>query len=494
MRSTHPHATPEGSAAPRPVAVVVVLTFAGIAVAFTQSMLFPIVPLLPRLLEAAPADAMWAVTATLLSGAVATPVLGSLADMYGKRRMLLLASVLMVVGSTVCALSDSLAPLIVGRALQGFTLAFIPLGISIMRDLLPAERISGAVAVMSGAAGVGAALGLPASALITDRSDWHVLFWTSAGFGAVAAVLVAGVVPESTVRTGGRFDFTGAAGLAAGLVCLLLAVSKGGDWGWGSGTTLGLLAAAVVVLSWWGWFQLRAAQPLVNLRTAAGPQVLFTNIAALATGFALFVMGLVLPQLLQTPESTGYGMGESLVVVGLVMAPQGLVMLAMAPVSARLTRAKGPKVTLLYGSAITGAGYLLATVMMSEIWQLILVSCVVSVGVAFALGALPGLIMGAVPVSETAAANGLNALMRSIGNTVSSAVAGVILAHMTISLGDVVLPSENGLRAVLAIGAGAAAVALAVAGLIPRQGPATPVREVAAPTQTAAEKHPADAG
>ena len=148
--------------------------------------------------------------------------------------------------------------MIVGRALQGLAAGVIPLGISIMRDELPAERLGSATALMSASLGVGGALGLPAAAFIADNFDWHVLFWASAALGAVAIVLVLALVPESQVRTGGRFDLVGALGLSAGLVCLLLAISKGADWGWTSGTTLGLFAAAVVVLLLWGWCELRS--------------------------------------------------------------------------------------------------------------------------------------------------------------------------------------------------------------------------------------------
>jgi MFS family permease len=235
------------------------------------------------------------------------------------------------------ALSDSLAPMIVGRVLQGMAGGVIPLGISIMRDELSAERLGSATAMMSASLGVGAALGLPAAALIADNFDWHVLFWSSAGMGVVALLLVLLAVPESKVRTGDRFDVVGGLGMAAGLVCLLLAISKGGDWGWDSAATLGLFAASVAVLLLWGWFELRTEQPLVDLRTTARRQVLVTNLASIALGFGMFAMSLVLPQLLQLPEATGYGLGKSLLTAGLVMAPSGLVMMAVAPVSAALS-------------------------------------------------------------------------------------------------------------------------------------------------------------
>ncbi|MFD4511682.1 MFS transporter, partial [Streptomyces sp. NPDC058457] len=456
---------PAGSVRPArtsPNAVVAVLALAGITVSLMQTLVIPIVPELPKYLNASASNAAWAVTATLLAAAVATPVAGRLGDMFGKRLMLLVSLVLLVSGSVVAALSDSLVPMIVGRSLQGLAAAVVPLGISIMRDELPPERLAGSTALMSASLGVGGALGLPTAAFIADHYDWHVLFWTSAALGVVAFALVMLLVPESKVRSGGRFDAVGAVGLAVGLVSLLLAVSKGADWGWTSGTTLGLFGLAVAVLLAWGFFELRTAQPLVDLRTTVRRQVLFTNLASIAFGFSMFAMSLVLPQLLQLPTQTGYGLGRSMLTVGLVMAPQGLVMMAFAPVSAAITKTRGPKITLMIGAVIVAAGYGLNIVLMSEVWHLILVSCIIGAGVGFAYGAMPALIMGAVPASETAAANSLNTLMRSIGTSVASAVAGVVLSQLTISLGSATLPSENGFKVVMAIGAGAAVLAQAL--------------------------------
>ncbi|MFJ8791915.1 MFS transporter [Streptomyces sp. NPDC102462] len=468
-------ARPQEPTAPRTNLVVAVLAFGGIVVSLMQTLVIPIVPELPKLLDAPASDAAWAVTATLLAAAVATPVMGRLGDMYGKRLMLLTSLAMLVAGSVTAGLSDTLVPMIVGRALQGLAAGVIPLGISIMRDELPAERLGSATALMSASLGVGGALGLPAAAVIADHFDWHMLFWTSAALGVVAAVLVLLLVPESRVRTGGRFDLPGAVGMAAGLVCLLLAISKGADWGWTGGTTLGLFGAAVLVLFLWGLFELRAAHPLVDLRATARRQVLVTNLASVAFGFSMFAMSLVLPQLLQLPVATGYGLGKSLLFAGLVMAPTGLVMMAMAPVSAAVSRAWGPKVTLMCGAVIVAAGYGLNIVMMDAVWQLVVASCVIGAGIGFAYGAMPALIMGAVDPSETAAANSLNTLMRSIGTSTASAVAGVILAQLTTPFGAVSLPSENGFKVVMAVGSGAAVLALLVASFIPRRREAPPV-------------------
>jgi MFS family permease len=441
-----PAAAPPAPRPARPNAVIAVLAAGGIVVSLMQTLIIPLLTRLPGLLHASPADTTWAITATLLAAAVATPVVGRLGDMYGKRRMLLASLVLLVAGSVTVAVSHHLGPVVVGRVLQGLAAGVIPLGISIMRDELPAERLASATALMSASLGIGGALGLPAAAFLAQRTDWHVLFWTSAGLGVVVLALVLAFVPESAVGGGGRFDAVGAVGISAGLFALLLAISKGADWGWASARTLGVFAAAAVALLLTGWWELRVRQPLVDLRTTARRQVLLTNLASAVFGFAMFAMSMVLPQLLQLPKATGYGLGQSMLAVGLVMAPSGLVMMVMAPVSARITRGRGPKTTLAAGAVVVAVGYGLGVVLMSAVWQLVVVAAVIGAGIGLAYGAMPALIMAAVPVSETAAANSLNTLMRSIGTSTASAVSGVVLAHLTITLAGHALPSQNGFR------------------------------------------------
>ncbi|GAA3156868.1 hypothetical protein GCM10020001_096110 [Nonomuraea salmonea] len=284
--------------------------------------------------------------------------------------------------------------MIIGRALQGLAAGVIPLGISIMRDELPPERLGSAIASMSASLGVGGALGLPAAALLAENFDWHVLFWTAAALGAVAFVLVIALVPESAVRSGGHFDLIGAIGLSAALVALLLAISKGADWGWTDPLTAGLLVGAVVVLLLWGWWELRTREPMVDLRTTARRQVLLTNLASIMLGFSMFAMSLVLPQLLQLPEATGYGLGQSMLAAGLVMAPSGVVMLLLAPIAARVSAARGPKLTLMIGAIIVAGGYGLNIVLMSEVWHLVLVSVVIGAGIGFSYASMPALVMG----------------------------------------------------------------------------------------------------
>ncbi|MFD7919258.1 MFS transporter [Streptomyces sp. NPDC059740] len=473
--------------------VVPVLAFAGITVAVMQTLLVPVIKDLPALLTTSPANATWVMTATLLAGAVATPIMGRLGDLHGKRRMLLVSLAVMVAGSLLCGLTDDLLTMIVGRALQGFAMGAIPLGIGLMRDVLPVERLGSAMALMSSSIGVGGGLALPVAALVAQHADWHALFFCAAGLGVLAVALALALVPESPVRAAGRFDVVGALGLSAGLVCLLLPVTKGSDWGWGSPRTLGMLGAAVALLVLWGLLELRLRDPLVDLRTTARREVLLTNLTSVMVGVAFYAISLVLPQLLQLPRSFG-GLGRSMVVAGLCVAPLGLTMMLTAPLYARISARRGPKTSLIAGMLVIAVGYGAGTGLMSATWQTVLVSVVVGAGIGLAYSSLPALIIGAVDPSETGAANGLNTLMRSLGTSVSSAVIGMVLARTATHAGGAVVPTLHGFRTSFLIATGAVAVGLLLALFLPSRRTTVQPRLLAGGENSPAVEGPALAG
>lgn len=445
--------------------IVLVLALCGTAVSLMQTLVVPLLPDFPRLLGTTSDNAAWLVTVTLLTSAVATPILSRLADMHGKRRMIVVSLVALLLGSLLGALSDSLALLIVARMLQGFAPALIPIGISTMRDELPPERIGGAVALMSATLGIGGAVGLPLSGVIYEAFGWQAVFWGSVVMSVVMLALVLTVVPESGVRTPGRFDWLGAVLLSIALTALLLGISKGGVWGWSSQWTVLSFVVAVLVFAMWAPWELRTGEPLVDLRTSTRRPVLLTNVASLLAGFAMFTNLLVATQQLQIPVETGVGFGLGVTDAGLAMLPGGVLMVLMAPVSASITRRFGARITLIAGLGITGLGYVVRVLLDASLVQLMLGVAIVSIGIAVSFAAMPVLIMQSVPISETAAANGLNTVVRSIGTSTCSATVAAVLTAGTVAGG--LYPSEAALHSMSWLAAVAAFLGAGVAFLIP---------------------------
>lgn len=462
----------------RTLLTVVVLCFGGMTVSLTQTLVVPIQGQLPTLLNTSPSNAGWVVTITLLAGAVSMVVSGRLGDLLGKQRILVATSALLVLGSLISALSDTLAPMLAGRALQGMALGFIPVGIALMREVTPPKMANTAIAAMSATLGVGGAIGLPLSAFIAQSFDWHAIFWMGAALSTLMTVGVVVLVPHRNDHAGGSLDLSGAFGLTIGLVATLIGVSKANAWGWTSGRTLGSLIGGVVVLLVWGAYQLRRREPLVDLRVSASRPILLTNLAAIAIGFGMMAQSIVVPQLLQLPSATGFGLDQSLLATGLWMAPGGLVMMAFAPVSGRLMTVLGPKQTLMIGAAVLGAGYLVAFFLMAAPWQLLIASSISAAGVGIGYGAMPTLIMGNVSSREAGAAVGINALMRSIGTTTAAAVMVTVLTASTTSFGGQAIPTEGAYRLCFLIGAVAAFVGLALTALVPHVHGRAPRAEV----------------
>ncbi len=452
----------------RPVGLVIAtLALSGAVVSLMQTLLVPIIPDIPKLLDVSVDDASWLITATLLASAVATPSLSKLADMFGKRRMMIVSLIMMIAGSVLGALSLSLPLLITARAMQGFSMALIPIGISIMRDEIPREKLGFSVALMSATMGIGAAIGLPVGGLIYFALGWHGIFWVPALIGVLMLIAILVVIPESSLISGGTFDYLGGLLLSGALLALLLAVTKGSTWGWGSPLTVGTLALSVGFIASWIPWELRSKDPLVDLRTSALRPVLLTNIASLLVGFAMYANMLSTTQLLQIPRASGYGFGLTVLEAGMALLPAALMMVVAAPISARLTSRYGAKTALIAGALILGIGYVARSLFISSEWEIIVGAMVISMGTAVAYAAMPTIIMSAVPRTETAAANGFNTVVRTIGTATSSAVIATTLTGTTFLIGGALFPQLFAFREIFIVAAVASFLGAMVAAWLP---------------------------
>ncbi|MFI5429412.1 MFS transporter [Aeromicrobium sp. UC242_57] len=444
MTSTIP-SPPETSTAAEP-RVGLWLFFVGTAalvVSLAQTILIPVLGLLPDKLDTSVANVQWLLTATLLVAAVAVPLMGRLGDMFGKRLLLLVAVGALVIGSVITALSSSIGVLIFGRAIQGISAAAIPLGISLLSSLVPRERAGTAIATVSAMLGVGGALGLPLAAAIAQNSDYHVLFWVTAGASALAFVGILTVVPKDTQLAGGKVDYVGTVLLGAALVSLLYPLSQTASWGWGSTKVIGLLSLSAVLFVIFTFTQTRIAQPLVDLVTLRRRPIMLTNIASIFFGFALFASLIGTASYVQAPEATGYGFGSSIMTGGLAMLPGGLAMLVLAPIAAKLADRFGAPRILTFGALIVAVGWLCRIVFIDSLTQVVIGATIVGAGTAIGYATMPAIINAHTPVSELAAANGVNSLVRSVGSSLASAVGGALLAATTMSLGGHDIPDPR---------------------------------------------------
>ncbi len=443
-----------------PAALVFIVMVTGVI----SSLGAPLIPSISDDLGVSLSAAQWSLTATLLVGVVSSPVMGRLADGPRRRETLLGGLAVVTVGSVVAALAPSLIVLVLGRAMQGLGLGLVPLGMATARDEVPPEQVPAVIGLLSvaGAAGVGA--GYPISGLLAGI-DLSAAFW----FGAVVAALAFAVawffVASTKGQTAGKLDVTGATLLGLGLAALLVAIAEGSGWGWGAPSTVALFVCAIVLLPLWARQQLRVDEPLVDLRLARVPAVLTGNVCATVLGVSMYMFLSAVSEFVQAPESLGYGFSASVVVAGLCLVPFSVVSILgsrMLPFSTRLIGARN---LLPVGSLVIAAGGLVFALFHAHLWAAFAMMAVLGLGFGLTYAAIPGMIVRAVPESETGSATGIYQVVRYIGFSIGSALAASLLAANTPAGSQ--LPDLTGYTTITWVGVAICVAAAVVAWLLP---------------------------
>ncbi len=452
-----------------------ILAIAAISYVLQQTLVVPALPNIQRELHTTTTWTAWVFTGFLLTSAIFTPIVGKLGDMFGKKRMLVVAMGVFALGTVVAALASSIGMLIAGRAVQGVGGAIIPLAFGIIRDELPRERVGAGMGLLSATFGVGGGVGLVCSGLVLAHWSWPMLFWLGSIPLLGALVLVAMIIPESPIRTPARIDWWGALTLSIGLGALMVALSEGSRWGWASATTLGVFALAIAILVLWVVVELRVREPLIDIGLMRDRSVFWTNLVALITGAAMFGTFLLVPTLVQMPRGlpdaaaslVHYGFAATVVQAGLFLLPSSIVMLLVGPIAGTLEARVGARRLLAAGLAVLSLGALAIALWHSSRLGVVVAMALVGGGVGSSYAMLAKLIVDSVPQAVTGVTMGMNTVMRTIGGVVGGQVGAAVLSSFTIA--GTAIPAEGGFTTMFVISAAISALAAVLTLRIPRQ-------------------------
>lgn len=405
-----------------------------------NSLIIPVLPTIAADLDASRSSINWALTAWLLTAAIATPFFGRVGDIIGRRRTLFIALGALTLGNIVAALAPNLPVFLTGRVLQGMGGALFPLAFGVIRDAFPAKKVPGAIGFISALIGVGGGVGTILAGPIESSLGWRWLFWFPVITLAIATLAAFKFIPESTKRPDERLNLGAAALLGGWLIALLLPVSKGSEWGWASLPVVGLFALAAVLFAAWILVELNSKQPLIDMRMMRLPVVWSVNLVSLLIAGAMFGIFAFLPQFAQLSGS-GYGFGLSITESGFLMLPMLGTMAVVGAFSGRIGDAIGLKAQVSSGSLLLAISSTMLVVMHDSITQLVVVGFIFGLGLGVAYAALASLIVQGVEGHQVGAATGMNANVRTIGGALSTAITSALLTSGASSSG---VPSEAG--------------------------------------------------
>ncbi|MCU1439164.1 MAG: Major facilitator superfamily 1 [Rhodoglobus sp.] len=444
------------------------ITFIAVATSFTavsslQSLIIPVLSQIGSDIRTDTVGQTWTLTAWLIAAAVATPLLGRAGDLVGRRRMYLLALAAVAVGSVLAALAPNLTVMLAARVLQGLGAAVFPLGFGLVRDAFPAAKVPGVIGALSAIMAVGSGLGTVIAGPVAAAIGWRGLFALPFLLAVTGLMLGFRGLRETSQRSSGRLNAVAAVLLSGWLVALLLPLSSGNQWGWGSPIVIGLFVAAAVVAGAWVTVEVRSSTPLVDMRVMRLPAVWTTNLTALLTGAGMFGVWAYLPRLAETPTASGFGLGASASTAGLIMLPMLVTMASVGFVAGPLSRVLPFAAQLTIGAFLSaGAALSIALLHESEL-QLAIAAAVLGLGTGLVTSSTPNLIVRSVPGDQVGIATGMNANIRTIGGAIGTTV---FAAAIGATVGSSGTPAESGYVTAFVIGA-----ALAVAGgLVPFLG------------------------
>jgi MFS family permease len=459
------------SAQVRPFASTVVLSLGALDFGLETSIVLPALPALARHYGASLVDIAWFASAFQLVAVAAVPLLGRLGDLIGKRRVLLLALFAFAMGSLLCAVTTSTGAAIAGRGLQGIGAAVTPLGLGIARDTLLGDRLPRAIGALVGGATVGGALGFLLSGLLVDLFSPAAIFWFLFAFAGLLLIATAAWVQESPERAPGNVDVSGAVLVSAGLVAVLLAISKGNDWGWASAGIIGLFVAAVTLLALFAVVETRAREPLIDLGLVARRPFANANICALFFGFALFLALYVIPQIAARPQATGYGLAFSTTEIGLLLTPTCVVGFAAAAASGRLVTRVGPRALVMFGSAVGVAAYLSLTLAHTTAGALAAGSAGTGISWGLILTGLYAVVIRTAAPGTSGIAAAVVVTMRTTGTAIGAQATFAVIAGAGL-VGS--FPSAAGFTRAFVMGAIGAGATLVAAAFLPKRRPGAP--------------------
>ena len=379
-------------------------------------------PSIQRDLHAPVSGLQWIVDAYTLVLASFLILAGSTADRVGRRRIFQTGIVLFTLGSLLCSIAPALGWLVAFRVLQAIGGSMLnPVALSIISNTFtdPAERAR-AIGIWGSVFGVSLALGPILGGALIASVGWRAIFWVNIPVGLAALVLTALFVPESKAPHARRADPVGQVLVITALASLTYTIIEGPDSGWASARTLGCFSLAAAALIALIRYELRRAEPLIDLRFFRSAPFSGATVIAVCAFAALG--GFLFLNTLYLQDVRGY----SALHAGLCLLPMAAMIVVCAPLSGRILASRGPRLPLaVAGTAFMASGILLTRLATSTpIGWLIICYLALGIGTGMVNPAITNTAVSGMPRSQAGVAAAIASTSRQVGTALGVAVMG----------------------------------------------------------------------
>ncbi len=432
------------------IGVLLLLVLLSEEAAYAFSLVTPALPHMAQQFETTQIG--WMFTAFQLAGMCTAPLIGKLADAYGKRRFLLLSAAAMILGSLIVAFSPSFTVVLIGRTLEGVGIAIIPITYSLMRDIFPAKLLALAVSISTAGIGLTGIISPNLSGWLLDNHGYRGVFLFLAIFPAIIAALIFAFVPESPIRVRTRIDWVGGLALGLSLALMLLALSMGTTWGWTSPRIIGSAVIGALMLAAWVAYERRIDFPIMDLDLLGSRAVSTTLVANFMAQAVIVINAVLLAYLVQTPKElgAGYGLGESATGLAHITTPAAVASVAMGFAVGWIAQRRGPRLPAWAGFVFAAVGTGMLAFSHYSMTQLFIGNFIYAIGGGLISAAIPNLVIAAVPVAKQAVSANVVGVFGTLGSAVGLQIAFAVLgSHVHTVIQGNPIYADSGFKIVL---------------------------------------------
>lgn len=386
----------------------------------------------------------WVVTAYLIASAITTPLYGKFSDLFGRKRILMVAIVIFLLASALAGLSQNMLQLVIFRGVQGIGAGGLMTSVfATIADVVPPRQRGKYQGVFGGVFGLSSVIGPLLGGLFTDHLSWRWIFYINLPLGALALLTIALRLHTPVRRKAHSIDYAGAVLLAISVTALLLVCVWGGSsYPWGSSVIRLLIGVGIFGLAAFVWWQTRAAEPLIPPRLFHSGIFVVSVLLSLASGMAMFAAIIFMPEYQQVVR------GNSATASGMLMLPLVFGMILAGTSSGRIMSHTGRyRLFPIFGTIVTGFGLWLLShlsVVTSQ-WLLALWMLVTGVGMGLYMQVTILAVQNSVDPKDLGTATSTVTFFRSMGGSFGTAIFGAILTNSFASHIAVLLPQAAGL-------------------------------------------------
>jgi EmrB/QacA subfamily drug resistance transporter len=448
-----------------PTRVLLTMTAIALLLNYVETMVIPGVPVIQKDFSTTATIASWITSAFLIVGSAVAPLFGRLGDNYGKKRMILICLVFYTIGVGMAGFSPSIYVLLLARAIQGVGFAVVPLGLAIITETFPREKIAQAQGIISGTFAIGAALGLIVGAFIIQNLGWQYAFHSALILSVILFILVVRVIRRDPPGPKRKIDYLGALILMSGITLLLVYATEGPALGWLATEEIASLVLGTFLTVFFFLFERKRPEPLIRLDLLRIRDVLVANLVVICAGIVMFLLFFAIVYYAELPKPNGLDLG--IIATGLTIAPAALAMLVVGPLAGRIVAREGPKPMVIIGALALMAGLALLIVNRSTSLDVSLDAVVAFVGVISVIVPIINMVSVSLPKDTVGVGLGINTMLRNLGGAIGPIVATAVMATYTAPLivgGETVpavsLPTALAFNIVFGIGLGLTALVI----------------------------------